>query len=146
MAYWLFKSEPGTWSWQQQCARGVAGEPWDGVRNYLANNYMKMMVLGDMGFFYHSVKEKQIVGMVKVIGTHRPDLSDISGRFGLVDVMAIASAKRPVTLSEIKNHPELQEMALVKMARLSIQPVQPPAWKIICKLAGLESDQTDADY
>lgn len=139
-AYWLFKSEPGTWSWQQQCAAGAKGTFWDGVRNFQADNHMKAMQIGDRGFFYHSGKEKAIVGTVAVIKTHYPDASDASGRFGMVDVAALESAPQPVTLAHIKAAPALADMVLVKQARLSVQPVRAAEWRAICTLAGLNPD------
>jgi predicted RNA-binding protein with PUA-like domain len=135
MAYWLIKSEPNTWSWDQHVKKGV--EPWDGVRNYQANNNMKAMKIGDQAFFYHSVKEKQIVGIVEVVKEHYPDHTDASARFGMVDFKALKPVKTPVTLAEIKAHPALQEMALVKQSRLSVAPVREDEWDVICALAGL---------
>ncbi len=142
MAFWLFKSEPATWSWQHQLAKGRVGEPWNGVRNYQANNIMKSMKKGDRGFFYHSVKEKCIVGTVLVIKEHYPDPSDASGRFGMVDVMALESAPHPISLATIKAEPALADMVLLKQARLSVQPVSAPAWRHICKMAQLNATRT----
>ena len=102
MAYWLMKSEPGTWSWQDQVDKGNEGEGWDGVRNYQASNNMKAMELGDLAFFYHSVSEKSIVGIVEVIEKYHPDPTDASGRFGMVTVKALKSVSNPVSLSDIK--------------------------------------------
>jgi predicted RNA-binding protein with PUA-like domain len=138
MAYWLFKSEAATWSWDAQKAKGAEGEPWNGVRNYQANNNMKAMKLGDLGFFYHSVDERRIVGIVRVIGTHRPDPTDEKGKFGLVVIEAVEDMPRPVTLDEVKATPALAEMVLVKNSRLSVQPVLPAEWKLICKMGGLK--------
>jgi predicted RNA-binding protein with PUA-like domain len=137
MAYWLFKTEAATWSWDQQKKKGAAGEPWNGVRNHQAANAMKAMQVGDLGFFYHSVDEKRIVGIVEVIGSYRPDPSDESGRFGLVAVKAVRELPRPVSLAEIKASPRLQEMVLVKNSRLSVQPVTPAEWREICKMGGV---------
>ncbi|GAA0525414.1 putative RNA-binding protein with PUA-like domain [Rhizomicrobium palustre] len=137
MAYWLFKTEPSTWSWEDQKKKGAKGEPWSGVRNYQAANNMKAMKKGDRGFFYHSVDEKRIVGIVEVIGLYRPDPTDEKGKFGLVDVKAVADVKTPVGLAEIKEMPELAEMVLVKNSRLSVQPVTDKEWAIICKMAGV---------
>jgi len=134
MNYWLFKSEPEAWSWDNQIAKGASGEPWSGVRNYQANNYMKQMQQGDLGFFYHSVKEKQIVGIVSVIKCHYPDPSDETGRFGMVDVMAVQSFKKPVTLSMVKQHDILQKLPLVSQSRLSVMPIDRESWDIICHL------------
>ena len=139
MAYWLFKSEPEAWSWEQQKKRGAKGEPWNGVRNYQAANNMKAMKKGDRGFFYHSVKEKQIVGIVEVIGEYRPDPTDESERFGLVDVKAVCDVATPVTLADVKANPTLHEMALLKQSRLSVQPVRDAEWKEICRMAGVKA-------
>jgi len=138
MAYWLFKSEPNTWSWDDQKKKGAKGEPWNGVRNYQANNNMKAMKKGDLGFFYHSVEEKRIVGIVRVIGEHRPDPTDEKGKFGLVDIEAVEDMPKPVSLDDVKQTPELAEMILVKNSRLSVQPVLPAEWKLICKMGGLK--------
>jgi predicted RNA-binding protein with PUA-like domain len=138
MAYWLFKTEPEAWSWEQQKAKGAKGEPWSGVRNHQAANNMKAMKKGERGFFYHSGDEKRIVGIVEVIGEYRPDPSDETGRFGLVDVKAVADLPKPVTLLEAKQDPMLAEMVLVKFSRLSVQPVRDAEWKHICKLGGLK--------
>ena len=137
MAYWLFKTEPGTWSWGDQVAKGSAGEPWTGVRNHQANNNMKAMRAGDRGFFYHSGEEKRIMGVVEVIGTHHPDPTDPTGRFGLVDVKAVAPFARPVTLAEIKAEPRLGGMVLVKNSRLSVQPVTAAEWHLVCAMGGV---------
>lgn len=137
MAYWLFKSEPGAWSWEQQVKRGAKGEPWSGVRNYQANNNMKAMRKGDLGFFYHSVDEKRIVGIVEVIREHQPDPTDAAGRFGLVVVRAVKPLPEPVTLAQIKAEPRLREMALVRQSRLSVTPVDPESWAIICNMGGM---------
>ena len=139
MAYWLFKSEPETWSWAQQKARGGKGEPWSGVRNYQAANNMKAMKTGDRGFFYHSVKEKRIVGIVEVTGEFRPDPSDETGRFGLVDVKAVRDMPRPVSLADIKANSALAGMALLKQSRLSVQPVTSAEWKEICRMSGTDA-------
>ena len=136
MAYWLFKSEPNTWSWDEQVARGAKGEPWDGVRSHQANNNMKDMKKGDLGFFYHSVNEKQIVGIVEVIKEHHPDPSDISEKFGMVRVKAVKPLPTPVTLSDIKADPKLQDMWLVRQSRLSVTPITPEEWEHICSLGG----------
>lgn len=136
MQYWLFKSEPGAWSWDDQVKKGV--EHWDGVRNYQANNNMKAMKIGDKGFFYHSVKEKQIVGIVEVVKEHYPDHTDKSERFGMVDVKALETVKRKVTLAEIKEEPALQELALVRQSRLSVVPIGKDEWKVLCKMAGIK--------
>ena len=131
MAYWLFKSEPNTWSWDQQVQKGIQGEGWDGVRNYQAANNMKAMSIGDLGFFYHSVKEKRIVGIVDVIAPYHPDPTDASGRFGMVTIRAITPMVRPVTLAEIKAEEALADLALVRQARLSVVPVSTAEWNYI---------------
>lgn len=133
MAYWLIKSEPGAWSWEDHVKKGV--EHWDGVRNHQACNNMKAMKIGDRAFFYHSVKEKQIVGIVEVCSDYYPDSSDKSGRFGMVDFKAIKPVEKPVTLAEIKATPELEDMALVKQSRLSVCPVSDKEWKTIMKMS-----------
>ena len=132
MAYWLFKSEPGAWSWDDQVKDGVA--EWDGVRNYQADNNMKAMKVGDLGFFYHSVNEKQIVGIVEVVKEAYPDPSDPSGRFVMVDVKALRPFKQPVTLAQIKAEPRLSQLALVRQSRLSVLPVGKEEWKLICSM------------
>ena len=131
MAYWLFKSEPNSWSWDQQVQKGDQGEGWDGVRNYQAANNMKAMSIGDLGFFYHSVKEKRIVGIVDVIAPYHPDPTDASGRFGMVTIRAITPMVRPVTLAEIKAEESLADLALVRQARLSVVPVSTAEWNYI---------------
>lgn len=138
MAYWLFKSEPDAWSWEAQKKKGAKGEPWSGVRNHQAANNMKAMKKGDRGFFYHSGDERAVVGIVEVIGEYRPDPTDETARFGLVDVKAVADVPKPVTLAEIKANPRLAEMTLVKFSRLSVQPVRPAEWKIICTMGGVK--------
>ena len=136
MAYWLMKSEPGAWSWEDQLRDGVA--EWDGVRNHQAANNMKAMAPGDRVFFYHSVDEKRIVGIVEVVKTYYPDPSDPSGRFGMVDVKAVKPMVRPVTLAEIKAEPRLADLALVRQSRLSVLPVSPEEWALICAMGETE--------
>ena len=136
MAYWLFKSEPNTWSWDDQVAKGDAGEEWDGVRNYQARNNMRQMKLGDLGFFYHSVNEKQIVGVVEVCAESHPDSTTDDARWDCVDVRAVAPVPRPVTLAEMKAEPRLENFALIKQSRLSVVPVSAAEWKLICKMGG----------
>ncbi|MEL0023424.1 MAG: EVE domain-containing protein [Alphaproteobacteria bacterium] len=131
MNFWLMKSEPSSWSWQDQIDRGDLGEGWDGVRNHQASNNMKAMQIGDLAFFYHSVNEKQIVGIVEVIALYHPDPTDASGRFGMVTVKAVKSMSKPVTLADIKGDERLQDMALVRQARLSVTPVSKNQWDII---------------
>ncbi len=132
MAYWLIKSEPGAWSWEDQVRDGVA--EWDGVRNYQAANNLKAMKIGDQAFFYHSVKEKQVVGIVEVVKEYYPDPTDPSGRFGMVDVKAVRPFARPVSLAEIKAEPRLQELALIRQSRLSVLPIADEEWRLICAM------------
>lgn len=139
MKYWLFKTEAETFSWDQQKKKGAKGEPWSGVRNFQAASHMKQMKKGDLGFFYHTGDEKQIVGIVEVIGEYRPDPTDETARFGLVDVKAVKDFPKPVTLAEIKADPAFKEMVLVKNSRLSVQPVTPEEWKRILKLGGVKA-------
>ena len=134
MKYWLFKSEPSTWSWQQQLDKGEAGEEWDGVRNYQARNNMRLMSIGDRGFFYHSQKEKAIVGVVDVIAEVHPDSTTDDERWECVDIKAVRPFETPVTLEQIKADPRLAEMVLVRNSRLSVQPVRDDDWKIVCDL------------
>jgi len=136
-AFWLFKSEPDAWSWDQMVACGQAGTGWTGVRNHLAKNQMQAMKLGDLGFFYHSNVGKAVVGVVEVIRTYHPDPTDESGKFGMVDVRAVEPLPRPVTLDEIKADPRFAEMALVKNTRLSVQPVTAEHWRAIREMGGL---------
>ena len=131
MNYWLMKSEPSTWSWDDQIAKGENGEGWDGVRNHQASNNMKAMEIGDLAFFYHSVNEKQIVGIVEVIELYHPDPTDASGRFGMVTVKAVKPMTRPVTLADLKADQRLAEMALVRQARLSVTPVSADQWAML---------------
>ena len=132
MAYWLVKSEPGTWSWDDQVRDGTA--EWDGVRNYQAANNLKAMKIGDRAFFYHSVNEKQIVGIVEVVKEYYPDHTDASGRFGMVDVKALKPMTAPVTLAQIKADPRFAKFALVRQSRLSVVPVSEAEWAAICEL------------
>ena len=136
MAYWLFKSEPNTWSWDDQLAKGEEGEQWDGVRNYQARNNMRAMKLGDLGFFYHSVNEKRIVGIVEVCAESHQDSTTDDERWDCVDVKAVAPIPNPVTLAEIKAEPRLAEFALVRQSRLSVVPVSDEEWALICKMGG----------
>ncbi|MCD7058309.1 EVE domain-containing protein [Pelagibacterium xiamenense] len=137
MAYWLFKSEPETWGWHHQVEKG-APEEWNGVRNYQARNNMREMKKGELGFFYHSVKEKAVVGIVRVANEVHPDSTTDDPRWECVDVEAVKSFERPVTLDEIKAHPKLGDMVLVNNSRLSVQPVSEAEWKIICELGGVK--------
>jgi predicted RNA-binding protein with PUA-like domain len=134
MSYWLIKTEPSTWSWQDQKTKKVTH--WDGVRNYQASNNLKAMKLGDLCFFYHSVSERRIVGIVRVVREYYPDHTDETGRFGMVDVEYVEELPVPVTLDQIKLVPELQELALVRQSRLSVMPVDPESWDLICRMGG----------
>ena len=134
MAYWLFKSEAETWSWAQQQAKGAKGEEWTGVRNYQARNNMRAMKLGERGFFYHSNAGKAVVGIVEVCALVHPDSTADAPAWECVDIRALASLKREITLDEIKADSRLSEMVLVKNSRLSVQPVTSAEWKIICEL------------
>lgn len=138
MKYWLFKTEPEAFSWEMQKKRGAKGEPWSGVRNWQAARNMKDMKKGDCGFFYHTGEEKRIVGIVEVIGEYRKDPTDETGRFGLVDVKAVRELPTPITLAQCKADPELKDMVLVKVSRLSVQPVTEAEWNHICELGGVK--------
>jgi predicted RNA-binding protein with PUA-like domain len=135
MAYWLVKSEPGAWSWDDHVKAGVA--EWDGIRNYQADNNMKEMKVGDRAFFYHSVNEKQVVGIVEVVREHYPDPTDAKGRFGMVDFKAIESFPEPVTLAQVKADGRLDDIALVRQTRLSVMPIDKKSWDVIRGLGGL---------
>jgi predicted RNA-binding protein with PUA-like domain len=139
MKYWLLKSEPETWSWDMQKKKGAKGEPWSGVRNHTAKQNMMAMTKGDLAFFYHSGAEKAVVGIIEVIGEYRPDPTDEKGVFGLVIVKAVKDMPRHVTLAQAKATPALAQMSLVKSFRLSVQPVTPAEWNLVCKLGGLKS-------
>ena len=139
MRYWLFKSEPSTWSWDDQVARGDAGEEWDGVRNYQARNFMRDMAVGDRGFFYHSQTEKAVVGIVEVIAEAHQDSTTDDDRWDCVDIKAVGPVKTPVTLDMIKADPRLSEMVLVRNSRLSVQPVTAEEWEVVCGLAGISA-------
>ncbi|MGE0210427.1 MAG: EVE domain-containing protein [Parvibaculaceae bacterium] len=138
MSYWLFKSEPSAWSWEQQKAKGAKGEEWSGVRNYQARNNMRAMKKGDLGFFYHSQEGLEIVGIVEVAAEIHRDSTTDDGRWECVDVRAVRDLPKPVSLEEIKIIPELKDMVLVKNSRLSVQPVTAAEWKFICKRGGLK--------
>jgi predicted RNA-binding protein with PUA-like domain len=138
MACWLFKSEPDTWSWDQQKAKGAAGEPWDGVRNYQARNNMREMQVGDLGFFYHSGAAREIVGIVEVSAEVHPDPSTNDARWECVDIRSRQDLPSPVTLDDVKREPRLADMVLVRNSRLSVQPVTQAEWKIVCRMGGLD--------
>jgi len=135
LAYWLIKSEPETWSWEQQVKRGAKGEMWDGVRNYQAANFMKAMKKGDQAFFYHSGKSREVVGIVSVIKEYYPDPSDESGRFVAVTFKAENPVNKPVSLAQIKQESSLADMLLIKQSRLSVMPVMAAQWKHILQLS-----------
>lgn len=135
MAYWLFKSEPSEWGWDDQVAKGDVGEEWDGVRNYQARNFMRQMTIGDLGFFYHSQKEKALVGVVQVITEAHPDSSTDDPRWECVDIAAVCKLEHPITLDQVKTDPKLADMALVKMSRLSVQPVTDAEWNYLIDLS-----------
>jgi predicted RNA-binding protein with PUA-like domain len=134
VAHWLFKTEPGAWSWENQIAAGSKGTHWNGVRNHLAKQQMMAMQVGEQGFFYHSVNEKRIMGIVEVIRAYYPDHTDEKGMFGMVDIKAVEQFTIPVTLAQIKAAPRLAAMVLVNNSRLSVQPVTEAEWEIICAM------------
>lgn len=136
MQYWLFKSEVSTWSWDQQVAKGDVGEEWDGVRNYQARNNMRLMQLGDLGFFYHSQKEKSVVGVVEVCALAHPDSTTDDDRWECVDIRAIEPFPNEVTLEMCKADERLADMVLVNNTRLSVQPVTEAEWHIVRALGG----------
>jgi predicted RNA-binding protein with PUA-like domain len=136
VAYWLFKSEPSSWTWEEQVAAGEAGTNWNGVRNHQAKLNLQAMRRGDRGFFYHSGEGKVIVGVVEVVREYYPDPSDETGRFGMVDVRAVEALPEPVTLDRIKAEPRLKDIALVRLSRLSVQPVTDEEWRIVRAMAG----------
>jgi predicted RNA-binding protein with PUA-like domain len=137
MAHWLFKSEPATWSWEQQKAAGPAGTPWTGVRNYQARNFMRSMQLGDTGFFYHSNDGLAVVGIVEVCALSHPDPTTDDPRWDCVDVRALRDVPKPVTLAAVKAEPRLAAMSLVTSFRLSVQPVTDEEWALVCEMGGL---------
>jgi len=138
MAYWLLKTEPEEFSWNDQVGRGAKGEPWTGVRNYIARGNLKKMKKGERAFFYHTGKEKQVVGIAEVIKDAYPDPTDATGVFKAVTVKSVKPLPQPVKLAAVKADPRLKDMALVKYSRLSVQPVQDKEWKIVCAMGGLK--------
>ncbi|RNJ49049.1 EVE domain-containing protein [Methylocystis hirsuta] len=136
MAHWLLKSEPSSWSWDQQAKAGAKGTFWNGVRNHSAKLNLMAMKKGDKGFFYHSNEDKAVVGIVEIIKTYYPDHTDESGKFGMVDLKAVKALKKPVTLAEIKAEPRLKDMVLVNNSRLSVQPVSDEEWRVVLEMAG----------
>jgi predicted RNA-binding protein with PUA-like domain len=137
VAYWLLKSEPSTWSWDDQVARGDGGQEWDGVRNYQARNNMRAMKVGDLGFFYHSQSEKAVVGIVEVVAEAHPDSTTDDERWECVDIRAVRPFASPVTLEAIREEPRLADMVLVNNTRLSVQPVRDEEWRIVCDMGGV---------
>ena len=141
MAYWLFKSEPSAWSFQKLNVCGAKGTDWSGVRNHSAKLNMQAMKVGELGFFYHSNEGKAIVGVVEVCRAYRPDPTDASGKFGMVDIRAVRPLPRPVTLEAVKAEERLASMALATNSRLSVQPVTAEEWAVVCEMGGLEASQ-----
>ena len=139
MARWLFKSEPDAWSWDKQKAKGKAGQEWDGVRNYQARNNMRAMTVGDRAFFYHSVNGTEVVGIVEVVAEAHPDSTDTTGKWECVDIAPVRPFTRPVSMAEIKAEPRLADMVLVKNSRLSVQPVTPEEWAVVCEMGQTEA-------
>ena len=137
MAYWLLKSEPSSWSWDEQVAAGAKGTFWSGVRNHTAKNHLMAMKRGDRAFFYHSGDDKAVVGIVEVIKEYYPDHTDETGKFGMVDVKAVEALPKPVTLTQVKAEPKLKDMDLIKFSRLSVQPVTAEEWRIVRRMGGL---------
>jgi predicted RNA-binding protein with PUA-like domain len=136
VAHWLLKSEPSSWSWDQQVEAGAKGTFWNGVRNHSAKLNLMAMKKGEKGFFYHSNEDKAVVGIVEIIKTYYPDHTDESGKFGMVDVKAVKALKKPVTLAQIKAEPRLKDMVLVNNSRLSVQPVSEEEWRVVLEMAG----------
>jgi len=138
--YWLFKSEPFKWSWEQQKAKGEVGEEWTGVRNYLARNNMRAMKIGDKGFFYHSNEGLEVVGIVEVCALSHPDsTAEGDARWDCVDIRAVCDVPKPVTLKTVKETPSLAKMSLVTSMRLSVQPVTEEEYFEVCRMGGLEN-------
>jgi predicted RNA-binding protein with PUA-like domain len=138
MAYWLLKSEPETYSWDELVKKGAKGEPWTGVRNFTARKHIEAMKTGDEAFFYHSGADRQVVGIAEVVRESYEDPTDAQGKFLAVDVKAVKPVPKPVTLAAVKAESKLKDMALVKYSRLSVQPVTAAEWKIVCQLGGLK--------
>ncbi len=137
MAHWLIKTEPGSWSWDDQVRKGVEG--WDGVRNHQAAKNLKTMQIGDLAFFYHSVNEKRIVGIVEVVREAYPDPTDATGKFVQVDFKTVKPAPNPVTLADIKADPRFAELPLLRQSRLSVMPIDDASWKAICEMGGVSA-------
>ncbi len=143
--YWLLKSEPDVFSWDMLVARGKTGEPWTGVRNYLARNNMRAMRLGDLGFFYHSNEGKEVVGICRVIALAHPDPDDGTGTWECVDVEAVCPMPKPVGLADVKENKNLAKMSLVTSMRLSVQPVTKAEWAEVCRMGGLEPSKLQSN-
>jgi len=140
MQYWLFKSEPFKWSWDQQKAKGDVGEQWDGIRNYLARNNMRAMKIGDRAFFYHSNEGLKVVGIAEICALSHPDTTTDDERWDCVDIRALCDMPKPVTLKDVKANPALSKMSLVTSMRLSVQPVLPDEWMEVCRMGGLNGE------
>ena len=140
MAYWLFKSEPSAFSWNQLEAKGKAGQEWDGVRNYAARNNMRAMKLGDRGFYYHSNEGLNVVGIAEVCGLAHHDSTTDDPRWECVDIRAVRAVPNPPSLDQIKANPKLKDMVLVNNSRLSVQPVTEAEWREICRMGGVDPD------
>ena len=139
MNYWLIKSEPGTWSWDMQVGKGAKGDVWTGVRNHTAKQNLMKMKKGDRVFFYHSGEDKEVVGIAEIIRESYPDPTAKPGEpWVVVDVKAVTPLKTPVTLAAVRAEPRLKDMALVKLSRLSVQPVTPEEWKIVCQMGAVK--------
>ena len=138
MAYWLFKSEPFKWGWDDQKKAGKKGTEWDGIRNYQARNFMRDMKKGDLGFFYHSNKGLEVVGIVEICAESHPDSTTDDERWDCVDVRAVCDMPEPVTLKAVKANEKLSDMALVTSFRLSVQPVKEDEWMEVCRMGGLD--------
>ena len=136
MAHWLLKSEPDDWSWAEQVAKGRGGAEWTGIRNFSARNHMRAMKKGEQAFFYHTGKDRAIVGIVRVIAAAHPDSTDSA--WTAVDVAAVRPLPPPGSLDQIKANPRLARMALVRISRLSVQPVAEAEWRIVCQMGGLD--------
>jgi predicted RNA-binding protein with PUA-like domain len=135
MAHWLYKSEPGTWSWDDQVKAGKKGTEWTGVKNFTARNNMREMKKGDTGFFYHSGEDKAVVGIVEVVREIHADSTD--AEWECVDIAAVKPLPKPVSLSDVKGEKKLKDMALVRLSRLSVQPVTDEEWALVCRMGGL---------
>jgi predicted RNA-binding protein with PUA-like domain len=142
-AYWLFKTEPETFSWEMLKVRGKSGEPWDGVRNFQARNNMRKMQVGDLGFFYHSGESREVVGILEVSALAHPDPKDDTGKWQCVDVRAVRAVPKPVTLADAKANPKLANMMLVVNSRLSVQPVSPAEWREVCRMGGVDAKKLE---